>query len=57
MLSLTVGASTRPLVVARAPALASSVARAEPATTPCVVGVPTRPLLFARATTPAPFSS
>ncbi|KAE8887097.1 hypothetical protein PF005_g33714 [Phytophthora fragariae] len=68
LLSLKVGAPAPPLVVARAPALASSVARAEPAitpcvvraepaTTPCVVGVPTRPLLFARATTPAPFST
>ncbi|KAE8885632.1 hypothetical protein PF001_g31881 [Phytophthora fragariae] len=54
---MKVGAPARPLVVARAPALASSVARAEPATTPCVVGVLTRPLLFARATTPAPFST
>ncbi|KAE9290565.1 hypothetical protein PF008_g25564 [Phytophthora fragariae] len=56
-MSLTVGAPTRPLVVARATALASSVARAEPATTPCVVGVSTRPFLFARATTPAPCST
>ncbi|GMF31120.1 unnamed protein product [Phytophthora fragariaefolia] len=53
LLTLQVGDRARPLVVTRAQAPASPVARAEPATTPCVVEVPTRPLLFARATTPA----
>ncbi|KAE9091438.1 hypothetical protein PF010_g18181 [Phytophthora fragariae] len=53
LLTLPVGAPARPLVVARAPAPAHFIARAEPATTRCVVRVPTRPLLAARATTPA----